>query len=154
MSSPPPPNFYQSRQVYWGNLYALADSDNESDVPLAVDVRATPIDVSTSVANISAVVACASAASVDVSAAFVDVSAATVDLCPLESNAAVDASAYFADMSADVDAANINFVPAGLDHATSLYKNIMSTSRREFTGRSVEPSNVTGINNKHEIWIR
>ena len=160
--------------MYWGNPYALADSDDDSNVPLAADVRATAIDVSTSVDNVSAVVPCARAASVDVSTASVDVSAASVDvsaasvdvstspvdLCSLESNAPVDASAYFADMSADVDVANINnvaninFVPDGLNHATSLYKNIMSASRREFTGRSVEPSNVTGINNKHEMWIR
>ncbi len=137
--------------------YALADSDDDSnhsnDVPLAVDVRATAIDMSTSVANVSAVVTCVSAASVDVSTA-------TVDLCPLDaviadvSNAAVDASAYFADTSTDVDVANINFVPASLNHATSLYENIMSASQRESTGRSVEPSNVTGINNKHKMWIR
>ena len=99
MSSPPPPNFYQSRQAYWGNPYALADSDDDSDhsddVPLAVDVRAAAIDASTSVANVSAVVACMSAATVDVSAS-------TVDLCPFDSAiadvsaAVVDASAYFA----------------------------------------------------------
>jgi hypothetical protein len=152
------------RQVYWGNPYSLADRDDDSnhsnDVPVAIDVRAAAIDVSTSVANVSAVVACVSTASVDVSAA-------TVDLCPFDaaladvSAAVVDASAYFAnmmdvavDVSADVDVANINFVPAGLNHATSLYENIMSVSRRKFTGWSVEPSYVTGINNQHEMWIR
>ena len=30
----------------------------------------------------------------------------------------------------------------------------MSASRRESAGRSVEPSNVNGINNQHEMWIR
>ena len=99
---PPPPDFYQSPQVYWGNPYALANSYDDSNVPLAVNVRTTAIDVSTSVANVSAVVACVSAASVDVSAA-------PVDLCPLDaaiadvSNAAVEASAYFADRSVDVE---------------------------------------------------
>ena len=103
-------------------------------MPLAAGVHATVIDVSTSVANGSAVVACVSAASVYVSAA-------TVDLCPLDaviadvSNAVVDANTYFANTSADVDVANINFVPVGLNHATSLYKNIMSTSRRESSCR-------------------
>ena len=152
ISSPPPPNFYQLRQMYWGNPYALADSDDDSDVPLAIDVCATAIDVSTSVAKVSAVVACASAASVDVSAA-------TVDLCPLDaaiadvSNAAIDVSTYFSNTSADADVNNINFVPAGLNHATSLYENIMSASRRESAGRSAEPSNVTEIDNMHEMWI-
>ena len=109
--SSPPSRFYQTCQVYWGNPYALANSNDDSNhsnnVPLAVDMRATAIGVSTSVANLSAVVACVSAASVDVSAA-------PVDLCPLDaaiadvSNAAVDASAYFTDTSADVDVANIS----------------------------------------------
>ncbi len=115
--------------------------------------------MSTSVKNVSAVVPCARAASVDVSAASVDVSPPPVDLCSLESHAPVVASAYFADISADVDIANINdhaninFVPDGLNHASSPYETIMSASRRELVGRSVEPSNVTGIDNKHEIWI-
>ena len=154
---PPPPNFYQSRQVYWGNPYALANSDDDSnqsdDLPLAVGVRATAIDVSTSFANVSAVIACVSAASVDVSAVI-------MDLCPFDaaiadiSAAIVDASAYFANTSAAVDIANINFVPTGLNHTTLLYENIMSTSQRKFTGQSVKPSNVTGIDNKHKMWIQ
>jgi hypothetical protein len=28
---PPPPDLYQSRQVYWGNPYSDVDSDNDSD---------------------------------------------------------------------------------------------------------------------------
>ena len=28
---PPPPNFYQSRQAYWGNPYTAANSDDNSD---------------------------------------------------------------------------------------------------------------------------
>jgi hypothetical protein len=161
---PPPPNFYQSSQVYWGNPYALADSDNDSNhsdnVPVDVGVRAAAIYVSTSVANVSNVVACVSAASVDVSAA-------ALDICPLDAALAnvsapvVDASAYFVNtsnlavnMSADVDVANINFVPAALNHATSPFDNIMSDSRRKSTGRSVEPSNVTGIDKQHKMWIQ
>ena len=31
MSPPPPPDFYQSRQAYWGNPYSDADSDDDSD---------------------------------------------------------------------------------------------------------------------------
>ena len=152
VSSRPPPNFYQLHRVYWGNPYTLVDSNNDSIVPLAVNVRATAIGVSTSVANVSAVVACASAASIDVSSA-------PVDLCPLDdaiadvSNAAVDVSTCFANMSADMDVTNINFVPVGPNHVTSLYENIMSASQQESTGQSVEPSNVTGIDNNHKMWI-
>jgi hypothetical protein len=62
-------------------------------------------------------------------------------------------SAVAVDVSADVDVANINFVPAALNHATLPCNNIMSASRRESTGRSVEPSNVTGIDNQHEMWM-
>ncbi len=46
---PPPPNFYQSRRVYWGIPYDTADSDNDSnhsgDVPVAVHMCAATIDV-------------------------------------------------------------------------------------------------------------
>ena len=31
MSPHPPPDFYQSRQAYWGNPYSAADSDDDSD---------------------------------------------------------------------------------------------------------------------------
>ena len=76
---PPPPDFYLSRQVYWGNPYAPTDSNDDSnhsnDVPVAIDVRAATIDVCASAINIHAVVA-------GVSAASVDVSTAAVDLCP------------------------------------------------------------------------
>ena len=88
-------------------------------------------------------------------------SAAAVDLCTFDAVLAdvsayfVDTSAVAVDVSADVDVANINFVPAALNHATSPYNNIMSASRSESTGRSVKPSNgVTGINNQHEMWIQ
>ena len=41
--------------VYWGNPYATANSDNDSDhsgeVPIAVNMRAAPIDVSPFVAH-------------------------------------------------------------------------------------------------------
>jgi hypothetical protein len=33
--NPPPPDFYQSRQAYWGNPYSAADSDNDSNDMLA-----------------------------------------------------------------------------------------------------------------------
>ena len=164
VTPPPPPDFYQSRQVYWGNPYAPADSDDDSDhsdnVPVAVDMRAAAIDVCASVVDVRAVVA-------GVSAASVDASAAAIDLCPSDaaltdvSTAFVDASFYFVDTSAvsvDVSAngnvANINTVPAAPNHVTSPYDNIMSTSRCESTGWSVEPFNVTGIGNQHEMWIR
>ena len=58
-------------------------------------------------------------------------------------------SAYFVDLNviADVNVANVNIVPVALNHATLPYNNIMSASWRESTGQSVEPSNVTGIDN-------
>ena len=77
------------------------------------------------------------------------------------SAAFVDASIYFVDMSAvsvdmstDGNVTNINTVPVAPNHATSPYDYIMSASQRESTGWSVEPSNVTGIDNQHEMWIR
>ena len=63
-------------------------------------------------------------------------------------------SAVSVDMSTDGNVTNINTVPVAPNHATSPYDNIMYTFRRESTGRSVEPSNVTGTNNQHEMWIR
>jgi len=34
---PPPPDFYQSRQAYWGNPYSAADSDDDSnDMPASL----------------------------------------------------------------------------------------------------------------------
>jgi hypothetical protein len=150
--------------VYWGNPYAPANSNDDSnhsdDVPIAVDVRAAAIDVCAFVIDVRTVVA-------DMSTASVGVSTAAVDLCPSDaaladvSTAFVDASIYFVDTSAvsvDVSTngivANINTVPAAPNHATSPYDNIMSASRRESTGWSVEPSNVTGIDNQHEMWIQ
>ena len=70
-------------------------------------------------------------------------------------------SVYFVNMrnvainvSADVNIADVNIVPVTLNHATLPYNNIMSATRRESTGRSVGPLNVTGINNQHKMWIR
>ena len=75
-------------------------------------------------------------------------------------------SVYFVNMSnvavnvsADVNVANVNIVPVTLNHvtlnhATLPYNNIMSAARRESTGRSVGPLNVTGINNQRKMWIQ
>ena len=101
-----------------------------------VEVRAAAVDVSASITGMSAAVTDMSAATANVSTYFVGVSAVAVN------------------MSADVNVADVNIVPIALNHGTSRYDNIVSTSRREFTGRSVEPSNVTGINNQHMMWIR
>ena len=161
---PPPSQFLPIAPGVLGEPICPANSDDDSnhsdDVPIAVDVRAAAIDVCASVINVRAVVAGMSAASVGVSTA-------TVDLCPSDavladvSTAFVDASIYFVDTSAvsiDVSTngniANINNVPAAPNHATSPYDYIMSASQRESTGWSVEPSNVTGIDNQHEMWIR
>ena len=51
--------------------------------------------------------------------------------------------------------AAVGALPAAHNNCTTTpYNNLMSASRRESAGRSVEPSNVNGINNQHEMWIR
>ena len=57
-------------------------------------------------------------------------------------------------MSADVNIADVNIVPVTLNYATLPHNNIMSAARRESTGRSVGPLNVTGINNQCKMWIQ
>ena len=125
--------------------------------PFDTDVRATIPGVSAAVVNVSAAIVNVSAVAVNVSASVANVSAAVADV----SAAVVDLSPYFintstvaADVSADVNVANINIVPAALNHGTLPFDNIMSTSRCESTGRSVKPSNVTGLDNQHKMWIR
>jgi hypothetical protein len=51
--------------------------------------------------------------------------------------------------------AAVGAVPAAHNNVTTTpYTNLMSASRRESAGLSVEPSNVNGINKQHEKWIR
>jgi hypothetical protein len=51
--------------------------------------------------------------------------------------------------------AAVGALPAAHNNCTTTpYNNLMSASRRESAGRSFEPSNVNGINNQHEMWIR
>jgi hypothetical protein len=83
---------------------------------------------------------------------------------------AVDASNVIADKYTPIADATITDAHIGVDHAdiaavgavtavhnnftTTPYNNLMSASRRESAGWSVEPSNVNGINEQHEMWIR
>jgi len=51
--------------------------------------------------------------------------------------------------------AAVGAVPAAHNNFTTTpYNNLMSASWRESAGRSVEPSNMNGINEQHEMWIR
>ena len=50
--------------------------------------------------------------------------------------------------------AAVGAVPAAHNNVTTTpHTNLMSASRRESAGWSVEPSNVNGINEQHEMWI-
>ena len=108
---PPPPNFYQSRRVYWGNPYATANSDDNSNpcgnVPIFVDMRAAAIDVSAFVADVSAAVAGVSAASINVSAAAIDLCPSNADKCTtVPGVSAVDVKASDAAVYMSSDAVN------------------------------------------------
>ena len=130
--------------------HATVDSNDNSnrsgDVPVAINVHAAAIDVSASVANMSAAVASVSAAAIDVSAAAIDLRPSNADMC-----AAVNVAV---SVRADVNVADINIVLIALNHAASPYNNIMPAARRESTGGSVKPLNVTGINNQHKMWMQ
>jgi len=83
---------------------------------------------------------------------------------------AVDASDVIADEYTPIADATITDAHIGVEHAvtaavgavpathnnftTTPYNNLMSASWRESAGRSVEPSNVNGINEQHDMWIR
>jgi len=84
---------------------------------------------------------------------------------------AVDASDVIADEYTPIaEDATITDANIGVEHAviaavgavpathnnftTAPYNNLMSASRRESAGRTFEPSNVNGINEQHEMWIR
>jgi hypothetical protein len=124
-------------------MSAAAINTSASVGTAVVEVSAVAVDVSASIANMSAAVANVSAAVADVSAAILDVSAYFVDM-----------SAVSINVSADGNVANANIVPVALNHATLSYNNIITTSWHESIGQSVEPSNVTGNNNQHKMWIR
>ena len=103
---------------------------------------------------------------VDASDVIVDASDVIVDA----SDVIVDASDVIADKYSPITDATIADAHIGVEHAviaavgalpvannnctTTPYNNLMSASRRESTGRSVEPFNVNGINEQHEMWIR
>ena len=143
MSSPPPSDYYQSRQAYWGNPYSAADSDDDSDdMPAAAPNSTVAVaGLTTKATKADAVVADA----VDASDVITD------EYAPIADATLIDAHI---DVEHAVIAA-VGALPAANNNCTTTpYNNLMSASRRESAGRSVEPSSVNGINNQHEMWIR
>ena len=144
--APPPPDLYQSRQAYWGNPYSTADSDDDSE------------DMSAAASNPTVALAGLTTEATEATEAVTVVADA------------VDASDVIADKYTPIAYATITDAHIGVEHAviadvgavpathnnftTTPYNNLMSASRRESAGWSVEPSNVNGINKQHEMWIR
>jgi hypothetical protein len=145
MSSPPPPNFYQSRQAYWGNPYSAADTDSDDD---SDDMPAAAPNSTVAVAGLTTKATEADAVVADA----VDASDVITDeYAPIADATLIDAHI---DVEHAVIAA-VGALPAANNNCTTTpYNNLMSASRRESAGRSVEPSSVNGINNQHEMWIR
>jgi hypothetical protein len=79
----------------------------------------------------------------------IPISDATISNAPI-----IDANAHIGDEHAVI--ADVDAVPAADNNLTTTPYNkiIMPAARRESAGRSVEPSNVNGINEQHEMWIR
>jgi hypothetical protein len=135
--NPPPPDFYQSRQAYWGNPYSAADSDDNSD-----DIPAAAPNPTVAVAGLTT----EATKAVTVVADAVDASDVIVDA----SDVIVNASDVIADKYSPITDATIADAHIGVEHAviaavgalpvannnctTTPYNNLMSASRRESAG--------------------
>ena len=144
MSFPPPPDLYQSPRAYWGNPYSAADSNNNS------------VDMSTATSNPTVALAgltTKSTKAVTVVTNAVDASGVIADeYTPIAEDATIT-DAHIGVEHAVIAA--VGAVPAAHNNFTTTpYNNLMSASRRESAGWSVEPSNVNGVNEQHEMWIR
>jgi len=144
MSSPPPPELYQSRQAYWGDPYSAADSDDDSD-----DMSAAVSNPTVALAGLTT----KATKAVTVVADAVDAGDVIADeYTPIAEDATIT-DAHIGVEHAVIAA--VGAVPAAHNNFTTTpYNNLMSASWRESAGRSVEPSNMNGINEQHEMWIR